>query len=204
MSMQTIPESAARLPITPPVEKAPAWRVWTPGLIENDSRTLGEVLATLPGARQEEIHYLVRLIENPNSPFALPGAVGLDRHDAIHVLLGRGLQNQDEAFVIGYTMGTAQRIRPLHSWLFKRFARWFYPDGYRLSRRDLAAFDLGLALGWRSTYRRIHHFPFEDNLDRTVADLRRELDIDPNELRRTYRRERALIPGTEVSERLPV
>lgn len=204
MSMQTIPETAVRLQVAAASERGTDWQAWTPGLIDDDSRTLGAVLATLPGARQEEIHYLVRLIENPRSPIAFPGAVALDRHDAIHVLLGRGLQNQDEAFVIGYTMGTARRIRPLHGWLFKRLARWLYPAGYRLSRHDLAAFDLGFALGWRSTYRRIHHFPFEENLHRTVSGLRRELDIDPNELRRTYRRERTLIPGTEVSARLPV
>ena len=85
----------------------PAWREWIPWL-ENDDLTLREVYETLPGAGPEEIDQIVRLLENPASPYALPGASSLRVHDCIHILIGRGLLNHDEAFVIGYTMGTAK------------------------------------------------------------------------------------------------
>jgi len=52
---------------------------WNPGL-DNGHRTMGMVLSTLPGAEQDDIHWLVRLIENPKSPIAFPGQISLLRH----------------------------------------------------------------------------------------------------------------------------
>jgi len=69
------------------------WREWNPGL-DNDELTLQAVFDTLPGAGPDEIDQMVRLLENPASPYALPGAVRLRHHDCIHILLGRGLLNQ--------------------------------------------------------------------------------------------------------------
>lgn len=204
MSALGLPAGTARLAAAAAPAAAADWRSWTPGLIDADPRTLGEVLDTLPGAQPGDIHYLVRLIENPASPVALPGAVALVRHDPIHVMLGRGLLNQDEAFVIGYTMGTARRIRAIHGWAFKRIARWMYPGIYRLDRGDTLVFDLGFALGRQTAGRRLHLFPFEDHRDMPVGALRRRLGIDPEMLRRAYREERRLLPGTPASERLPV
>jgi hypothetical protein len=39
----------------------------------------------------------------------------LEGHDCMHVILGRGLLNQDEAFVIGFTMGSARKITEQHA-----------------------------------------------------------------------------------------
>ena len=78
------------------------WYEWNPGL-HNGKCNLQEVINGLPAATAEDIPWLVRLFENPASALAFPGAINLARHDAIHVLLGRGLRNQDEAFVIGFT-----------------------------------------------------------------------------------------------------
>ena len=124
-----------------------AWNEWKPGL-DNQDQTLGEVLETLPGANPEEIGLLVRLLENPKSPLALTGAVTLLRHDCIHILLGRGLLPQDEAFVIGFTMGTAKEdLSPLEVFVFKKIARYLYPTNYRLSDKNLVAYNLALRPG---------------------------------------------------------
>lgn len=59
---------------------------------------------SLPG--NDQIHSLsVWMVENPESPFALAGAIDLYDHDCVHCVLDRGLLLPDEAFVIGYTMG---------------------------------------------------------------------------------------------------
>ncbi|MBL4559174.1 MAG: hypothetical protein JKP98_25385 [Rhodobacteraceae bacterium] len=76
------------------------WDEWNPGL-DTDAMTLGAVLATMPAAAAEDVPAIIRKYENPDSPDALPGAIALDRHDCLHVLLGRGLHVQDEAFIIG-------------------------------------------------------------------------------------------------------
>ena len=61
--------------------------------------------------KQKDISWLVWLIENPKSPFHLHGAATLHDHDHIHVLLKRGQDNDDEAFVIGFTMGNDDRTK---------------------------------------------------------------------------------------------
>jgi hypothetical protein len=86
------------------------WRRRAPGF-DNDALTLGEIYDSLPGDDPGTVHHYVRLFENPDSLVAFPGAVTLERHDCIHILLGRGLLAQDEAFVIGYTMGTCRAVQ---------------------------------------------------------------------------------------------
>lgn len=45
------------------------------------------------------------LLENPDSPLPFAGKIDLYRHDCLHLLLERGLSVEDEAFVVGFTMG---------------------------------------------------------------------------------------------------
>lgn len=176
---------------------------WVPGFFQPDTRTLGDVLRTLPANRPDEIDSLVRLVETPSSPYALPGAVALDRHDCIHVLLGRGLLGPDEAFVVGYTMGAASSSID-HELLetFKLIAKRLYPRHYRMSEADLFVFDLGYQLGARSPVR-IDSVPLERELDRTVEELRARAGIDVAALRAVYAAERALFPDSVASMRLP-
>ncbi len=56
------------------------WREWNPGL-DNDEQILCAVYDKLPGAGPDEIDQMVRLLENPASPYALPGATRLRHHD---------------------------------------------------------------------------------------------------------------------------
>jgi len=178
------------------------WRHWVPRL-DNDRMTLAEVRATLPGNKANDIDLMVKLIENPRSPYAITGAISLPNHDCVHILLGRGLLSQDEAFVIGYTMGTAGAgITPEEVRLFKLLSSHLYPDIYRFSGRDLIAYDLGFALGQKAL-RPVYEFDFMRNTQRTMGELRALFGLDVAELRRIYRRERRRIPGTEASARLP-
>jgi hypothetical protein len=181
----------------------PTYQDWAPGL-ENGDLTLRDVRASLPGNMPAEISPIVKLFENPCSPLALRGAVSLERHDCIHILLGRGLTNQDEAFVIGFTMGTAKTLTLLEVALFRFLARFVYPAGYRLTREEARAFDLGVEAGRAMGVRRLYSFPLEQHMSESVGALRRRLGVDLARLREFYRRERDAIPGTLASARLPV
>jgi hypothetical protein len=182
----------------------PAWREWIPGL-ENDDLTLREVYETLPGAGPEEIDQIVRLLENPASPYALPGASSLRVHDCIHILIGRGLLNQDEAFVIGYTMGTAKEgIDSEQVQLFRLAAKLLYKPPYTMSDSDLIAFDLGFAAGSISDAHRLFEFDCEAAMNRPLGELRRELGIDLHILKSAFREERRRLPENRTSKRLPV
>ena len=179
------------------------WRRWTPGL-DNDDLTLGEVYDSLPGDDSGAIHLYVRLFENPASPIAFPGAVSLERHDCIHILLGRGLLGQDEAFVIGYTMGTCRVIQPWQVWSFKQVTRRLYPGIYRMNTSDVLAFDLGFHLGQGSPRRDLGEYPLEEHMGAKLGGLRRTLDIHRDQLRAAYRTERLMLPDSVESQRLPI
>ena len=97
--------------------------------------------------KKEDVSWLVWLIENPKSPFHLHGATTLHDHDHIHVLLGRGQANDDEAFVIGFTMGNDDRTKSWETRLFKFISRWFYPKSDRFTKSQLKIFDSGFKYG---------------------------------------------------------
>jgi len=176
---------------------------WNPGL-DNGQRTLGMVLSTLPGAEQEEIHWLVRLIENPRSPLSFPGQISLLRHDALHVLLGRGLNNQDEAFVIGFTMGAARATKAWHYRLFGWIARKLYPEPYRFSAEDQQVFEFGLGQGTNHAVEDVHLIPIEEKPDETVDAIRKWVGVNVHDLHAAYRSEKILVPHTHESQRLDI
>lgn len=177
------------------------WYEWNPGL-HNGDWSLHAVIDTLPAADPTDIPWLVRLFENPASPIAFPGAIQLARHDALHVLLGRGLRNQDEAFVIGFTMGTCD---PIHSWQIRAF-RWLithvYPAPYQFCTQELIAFDLGFNFGQNLPARNLGDYPFERYAECTLDELRRRLGINPAKLHAIFRLESLLIADSRASHRL--
>jgi hypothetical protein len=90
------------------------------------------------------------------SPLALTGACTLEQHDAIHVLLGRGLVDQDEAFTIGFTAGTSKEMLTEPEKDAYRVALQAYEEPYRIKGQDLLAFDLGVKAGTIIPCTRIH------------------------------------------------
>ena len=179
------------------------WHEWNPGL-HNGHRQLKDVIATLPAADQKDIPLRVKLFENPASPIAFPGAINLARHDALHVLLGRGLRNQDEAFVIGFTMGTSDHIHTWHINFFRWIITHIYPMPYKFSHQDLIAFDLGFNFGQAIPVRNLDQFPFEKHVSFTIDELRRYLAINRAKLHAIYRLESLLIANSRASHRLDI
>lgn len=178
-----------------------SWKDWMPGL-RNDQMTLGQVLDTLPGNPPGDIHWLVRLLENPKSRFHLSGAASLFDHDCIHIILGRGLLPQDEAFVIGFTMGCARDIQGWEKVLFKFIAGYFYPKIYRFNKKQLLAYDIGFRCAQGSICTDIHNFNFAGHKDLRLGDLRAILGINRPMLEMAYDAERRMIPSSKESQRL--
>lgn len=178
-----------------------SYRDWHPGL-DNSNKTLGSVLKTMPANEQQDISAVVKLFENPASPIALPGAVNLERHDCIHAVLGRGLLPQDEAFVIGFTMGTSKYISGFAESLFKKAAKYLYPHPYKFNDEHLMAFELGLRYGKACKVNEVYEFPFEHFKDIPLGIIRRKLGINISELKKIYAAEKILLPNSKESKRL--
>lgn len=184
-----------------------SWKQWNPGL-DNGHLTLEEIMSTLPASDPSDIPWIVRLFENPKPPiripelFPLPGSINLKRHDAIHCLLGRGLLPQDEAFVIGFTMGATINCMPWHFNFFQFISTTIYPKPYRFNKDHLISLQLGYNKGKEVLASDLGHFPFERFMDFTLDQLRSRLGIDRQKLYAIYRIERMLLPETVESKRL--
>ena len=134
-------------------------------------------LMTNTAKKQKDISWLVWLIENPKSPFHLHGASTLHDHDHIHVLLRRGQANDDEAFVIGFTMGNDDRTKSWESKLFKFISRWLYSKSERFTKKQLKIFDSGFKYGQSklNLYKRIGEFDWNKMDKNTPLDKVRKI-----------------------------
>ncbi|OZH51230.1 hypothetical protein AFK68_32395 [Hydrocoleum sp. CS-953] len=144
--------------------------------------TLAEALSNFSLNKQSEIPWLVKLLENPKSPLALPGNINLFGHDCLHLLLARGTSGADEAFVIGFTMGNDLKTNRLHILIFKVFTQFFYPVKYRFTSYQLQIFDQGLILGQQLKTKNIHQFDFNLVLDKSIGEMRSYFGINLKQL----------------------
>ena len=126
--------------------------------------------------KQSSIHWFIWLLENPSSPISLTGAIDLENHDLIHILLDRGMDIRDEALVSGFTMGNSTETSKLVKWLFEFCARWIYPTGYRFNRGDLAEYRRGYAYGYSRPKKNIHLERFD--ITENISDIRQKWGIN--------------------------
>ena len=125
---------------------------------------------------QSSIHWFVWLLENPVSPISLTGAIDLENHDLIHILLDRGMEIRDEAMVIGFTMGNSTGTTSLVKWLFEFCARYLYPAGYKFDDADIVEFNRGYAYGYTRPKRNIHLERFD--VTQNISDIREKWGIN--------------------------
>ena len=137
---------------------------------------------------KNDIPFIIQLFENPKYKL-LSGAVTLDSHDIIHVLLGRGLLPKDEAFVIGFTMGAAH-VSAIQKRIFKFVSKFLYPDGYRFVAQDLNIFENGIRCAEIMGCSDISKVDLTQYTGYTIENARKELGIDVGLLETYYRIEK--------------
>lgn len=170
--------------------------------------TLRQIAATLKpiGMAQSDVPLILQLVENPK--FAainhglFPGATSLQQHDYIHMVLGRGMLPKDEAFVIGFTMGTTKKFPVWKRSLFTFITQYLYPKNYRFSAEEAQVFLLAAELGSSMKCASLATVNFEVMLDLPVAEIRKLLDIDEAALAEAYAVEQQLFPLAFESSRL--
>ncbi len=129
------------------------------------------------GYDQSQIPWIIRFFENPESPFALSGAIDLRRHDYLHILLGRGFSNDDEAFIIGLTMGNDTRSNCFHYNVFRFVSCFLYPRPYRFNFGNLAEFNKGIKVGASLPVKNLNQLDFSYVDGVTVQALQKWLRI---------------------------
>ena len=168
--------------------------------------TLERALETMGGWKleQEDVPLIIKLTENPNYLTArlLGGAVDLFTHDCIHILLGRGILVKDEAFVIGYTMGSSKKMSRLRRNLFMFICKHFYPEGYKFGEEERYVFNSAVLLGQKCPIDLSEvNFDTKEMRSTTLNKLRNELGLDEKQISRYYSLERCLFNDRE-SKRL--
>ena len=170
--------------------------------LKQDDITIRKALKSMEGFKlhQGDVPFIIRLFENPKYD-VIPGAVTLANHDIIHVLLGRGLLPKDEAFVIGFTMGTTRQLTKIQKSIFKFVSRYLYPEGYRFGKEELKVFDRGLEAADKMMCPDFSKVDLTKYLGYNIQRARRRLDIDYSELMKEYIIEKMYYDSAE-SQRL--
>ena len=187
--------------------KSQAWRAWHVPLSE-ESTTLRGGYASLEavGMRQRDVPLIVQLVENPR--FDLPGieifsgATDLRHHDCLHILLGRGLAPKDEAFVLGFTMGSSNRVGSAEEQLFTLIARYLYPKNYRFDDDDVAVYKDAVRLGCISDCRPLAEVDLNAMFDWSIGRIRATIGLEVELLRAYFAIEARRYPECIESRRL--
>ena len=168
-------------------------------------RAAKENLSAL-GAKQEEIPLMIQLVENPR--YDIPGfdffhgAVDLATHDSIHILLGRGLLPKDEAFVIGFTMGSTDQVTTMEENLYALFSKHLYPKVYQFKDEEIRIFKDATKLGFISNCRPLDKIDYAKYLDWKLRDFREDIGLESDLILAYYRIEQRRYPKSKASQRL--
>lgn len=157
-------------------------------------------------AQEDEIPLMVQLVENPR--YQIPGfrlfhgAVDLEQHDFIHIILGRGLLEKDEAFTIGFTMGTTNKVSTTEEKLYSIIAQYLYPRVYKFDKDDIEVFRNAVRLGYISGCAALDEFDFNSCLDLNLREVREMLGIETDLMLAYYKIEQQRYPGVKECKRL--
>ncbi|MEA3208241.1 MAG: hypothetical protein QOE70_1298 [Chthoniobacter sp.] len=176
--------------------------------LADDQRTLRDAFTSLMsvGNAQDEVPLIVKLAENPKFKFSglgfFKGRVTLQQHDFIHILLGRGLTLMDEAFVIGFTMGSTDRCSTHEANLFSFVNQILYPKPYRFTPEGTQVFKDAVALGYISDCTPLDTVDFSPMLDWPLRRIREEIHLEVDLLQAYYRIEARRYAKCAASQRL--
>jgi hypothetical protein len=158
------------------------------------------------GNLQSEVPLIVRLMENP--AFDMPplsmfrGRVSLEQHDCIHLLLGRGTTLMDEAFTIGFTMGSTKRMSTSATDLFSKVAERIYPKAYRFPPAAARVFRDAVHLATVSDCQHLDAVDFHPLMDLPLSEIRKRLRVEEDLLLAYYKVEAERNPEIEACQRL--
>lgn len=176
--------------------------------LARDQLTLRQAYDSLSrvGADKQEIPLMIQLVENPK--YRIPGftlfhgAVDLEQHDCIHIVLGRGLLEIDEAFTIGFTMGSTKKVTTTEEQLFSMVARYLYPKVYQFGETEIAVFRDAVRLGYISGCAALDEVDFKEYYNLPLRAVRERIGLEVNLLRAYYEIEKKRYPDSPASRRL--
>ena len=145
--------------------------------------TLKSCLESINADEQSDIPFMVWLLENPDSIFPLPGKINLYNHDCLHILLDRGVSLWDEAFVVGFTMGSDLKTNRFHLAFFNILSSWLYPQQYKFDKKQVKLLKIAFDYGRKIKVKNLNKIDFQLAQNKTVGELRKMFGINLEEVR---------------------
>lgn len=176
--------------------------------ISNDTITLKDALKKFKECSSDpsDIPFIIRLVENPNLKLPLfrvfNGAVDLYTHDCIHLILGRGLLPKDEAFVIGFTMGSTKKMFKFEKFLYHFITEYLYPHPFKFTHKEHMVFDIASAVATISKCERLDKIDFKKMENLTLKEIREKIGLEEKFLLDAYTLESDMFPDEKDSKRL--
>jgi len=155
---------------------------------------------------QEDIPLIIQLVENPK--YDIPGinffngATDLKTHDYIHILLARGLLSKDEAFVLGFTMGSTNKVSSTEEKIYAFVSQYLYPNVYQFSKEDIEVFKDAVRLGYICDCKPLDQVDYESLRGLSIEEARQEVGIPSDLLYAYYKIEKKRYPNSMESQRL--
>lgn len=176
--------------------------------ISNTKITLKEALFEMHKISSDpsDVPWIVRLVENPKLDIpgirVFNGAVDLFSHDCIHLILGRGMMPKDEAFVIGFTMGSTKKIFKFEKFLYHFVTEYLYPKPFNFTNQEHMVFDIAASIADVSSCKPLDKVDFTSMLEWSLEKIRDEIGIKKEYLINSYRLEKTMFPKELESARL--
>src|SRR6185436_7871619 len=112
----------------------------------------------------------------------------------IHILLGRGLLPKDEAFVIGFTMGSTDHVTTIEENLYALFSKHLYPKVYQFQDEEIRIFKDATKLGFISRVMPLDKIDYTKYLDWKLRDMRDDIGLESGLIQAYYRIEQRRFP----------
>jgi hypothetical protein len=172
-----------------------------------DSMSLQAALESVPpSSALMEMPLMLRLQRDPVLSFLgqLVFRAGLDKHqhDCIHILLGRGLLALDQAFVLGFTLGSSKKGSVPEHKLHGEVGRHFYKNASLFSESESVVFKDGIKLAYLSFSAPLDSFDFTPWHDQTLRQLREAIGLEPELIQAYFAVEKHRYPYELASQRL--
>jgi hypothetical protein len=172
-----------------------------------DSISLQAALDSVPPLSELlELPLMIRLQRDPVLSFLgqLVFRAGLDQHqhDCIHIMLGRGLMAMDQAFVLGFTLGSSKKgSMPEHK-LHGEVGRHFNKNASLFNEAESVVFKDGIKLAYLSFCAPMDSFDFTPWHDTPLRQIREAIGLEPELMQAYFAVEKHRYPHVLASQRL--
>ena len=108
---------------------------------------------------------------------------------------------KDEAFVLGFSMGSSNRVTTTEEKIFSFLTKYIYPKNYQFTDQDLDVFKDAVRLGFISDCQSLAKVDYKKYIEWPVQKIRDEIGIEEDLLKAYYAIEAKRYPHVKECNR---